>query len=111
MGCTKIRVKGHRCLRPLQADHQELQALRKEQQTAAWERRYERRAGIEGTLSQAVRAFELRQTWYIGLAKMLLQHVLIALGVNLVRLVAWLTGVRRETSRVSCFAALVTPAL
>ena len=41
---------------------------------------YAQRAGIEGTLSQGVRAFGLRRTRYWGVAKTHLQHVAIAAG-------------------------------
>jgi transposase len=41
---------------------------------------------VEGTISQAVRAFGLRRTRYIGLAKTHLQHVLTAIAFNLARL-------------------------
>ena len=46
--------------------------------------------GVEGTLSQGVRAFGLRRTRYRGLAKTHLQHVAIAAAINIDRIVAWL---------------------
>ena len=33
---------------------------------AAWKKQYHVRAGVEGTLSQGVRAFGMRQSRYIG---------------------------------------------
>jgi transposase len=71
-----------------------LQAARGEQETAAWEAEYARRAGIEGTLSEAVRGFGIRRRRYIGLAKAHLRHVITAAAMNLSRLAAWLTGAR-----------------
>src|SRR5207244_1243725 len=66
----------------------------------------QRRAGIEGTLSQGVRAFGLRRTRYWGVAKTHLQHVAIAAAINLDRLVAWLDERPRATTRTSRLAAL-----
>jgi IS5 family transposase len=66
------------------------------------------RAGIEGTLSQAVRAFGLRRTRYRGLAKTSLQHVATAVAMNVERATAWLTGQPREKTRTSRFARLAT---
>jgi transposase len=40
-----------------QGEHQALQALRQRQNTAEWQAKYAKRAGVEGTLSQGVRAF------------------------------------------------------
>ncbi len=42
------------------------------------------------TLSQGVRAYELREIRYIGLAKTHLQHIMTAAAINIVRIVAWL---------------------
>ena len=67
---------------------------------------YAHRAGIEGTLSQAVRAFGLRRTRYRGLAKTSLQHVATAAAMNVERITAWLTGQPREKTRTSRFAEL-----
>lgn len=69
---------------------------------------YARRADIEGTLSQAVRAFGLRRTRYRGLAKTSLQHVATAVAMNVERVTAWLTGQPREKTRTSRFARLAT---
>ena len=92
-------------LRP-QADRELLHEVRRQQETAEWQARYRRRAGIEGTLSQAIRAYELREARYVGLAKTRLQHILMATGINLVRMAAWLDGTRPAKTRVSHFAAL-----
>jgi transposase len=67
---------------------------------------YAKRAGIEGTLSQGVRAFGLRRSRYIGLAKTHLQQVATAAAMNLERLAAWFVDRPRAQSRVSHFAAL-----
>jgi transposase len=67
---------------------------------------YQRRAGVEGTLSQGVRVFGLRRTRYWGVAKTHLQHLATAAAINMDRLVAWLDGRPRAKTRTSRFAAL-----
>jgi len=67
---------------------------------------YHRRAGIEGTISQGVRAFGLRKARYRGLAKTHLQQVATAAAMNIDRLFAWFEGYPRATTRTSRFAAL-----
>ncbi len=52
-----------------QAAHEALQARRQEQQTPEFGQEYGIRAGIEGTLSQAVRAMGLQRAKYDGLYK------------------------------------------
>ncbi len=57
-----------------------------EQFTPPFQQRYARRAGIEATISQAVRTKGLRHCRSRGLAKAHLHHVTIAAAINLVRL-------------------------
>src|SRR5262249_6769223 len=83
-----------------------LQAARAWYASEEGRQRYQCRAGVEGTLSQGVRAFGLRQTRYRGLEKTHLQHVAIAAAINIDRLVAWLDARPRATTRTSRFAAL-----
>jgi len=114
--CGDCRLRG-RCtqakdgprtmkLRPRE-QHEALVAARKRQTTEAFKQLYAARAGIEGTLSQGVRAFGLRHTKYIGLAKTHLQHILIAIAINIVRVVAWIWDKPWATTRQSPFARLV----
>jgi transposase len=64
--CTKAKKDPRELtLRPCQ-EHLALQTARREQQTEAFKEEYAKRAGIEGTISQAVRAFELRRSRYLG---------------------------------------------
>jgi Transposase DDE domain len=90
-----------------QAQCQALYAARQRQRTPEFRERYAKRAGIEGTLSQAVRRSEMRRSRYIGLARTHLQHVLTAAALNLIRAVAWLTETPRAKTRPSRFAALL----
>ena len=76
----------------------------------AWKERYHVRAGVEGTLSQGVRAFGMRRSRYIGLAKTGLQEVCAAVAMNVSRVVPWLDGLPRAKTRVTRFVALATAA-
>jgi transposase len=75
-----------------QAYHEALQAARQRQETPEFRAQYALRAGVESTLSQAVRRFALRQSRYIGLARTHLQQVLTATAMNVVRVIDWLRG-------------------
>ncbi len=66
--------------------------------------------GIEGTLSQGIRAFEMRRSRYIGQAKTHLQNVLTATAMNVVRTSVWLAETPRATTRQSAFVRLYTAA-
>jgi transposase len=84
-----------------------LQASRERQTTAAFATLYGLRAGIEGTISQAVRACGTRRSRYTGRAKTHLGHVLTAAAINIQRIDDWLTGIPRSATRHSCFARLM----
>jgi transposase len=92
-------------LRP-RAHYEALQAARQRQSSVERKRRYQRRAGIEGTISQGVRAFGLRLCRYRGLAKTTLQHLATAAAINLDRLVAWFDEIPQAKTRKSRFARL-----
>ena len=81
-------------------------AARARERTAAYRSLYALRQGIEGTISQGVRAFGLRRARYRGLAKAHLQHVATAAAIDLCRLEDWLRAAPRATTRTSRFAAL-----
>jgi len=83
-----------------------LQHARQRQQTPAFKKLYAKRAGIEGTLSQGVRAFGLRRSRYVGEAKTRLQMCMTAVAINVVRIGAWIEEQPRGQTRRSRFAAL-----
>jgi transposase len=83
-----------------------LQKARQRQQTQAFKEHYNTRAGIEGTLSQGIRAFELRRSRYVGEDKTRLQHLMIGVAVNVKRLFAWVQQEPRGQTRRSRFASL-----
>lgn len=79
------------------------------QNTKAFQQQYGARAGIESAHSQGVRRMGLRRTRYIGLAKTHLQHIFIAISLNLIRLDAWFNGVPLAKTRVSRFKRELQP--
>jgi Transposase DDE domain len=104
--CTRAKTEPRTLTVRTQGDHEVLQAARQRQKTVEFQEQYAKRAGIEGTLSQGMRAFDLRRSRYRGLAKTHLQHILIATAINLVRVVAWLTDPRPQKRRAAPLAAL-----
>jgi transposase len=75
-----------------QAYHEAIQAARQRQETPAFKAQYALRAGVESSLSQGTRRFDLRHSRYIGLARTHLQQLLTATAMNVVRVIAWLRG-------------------
>jgi transposase len=86
--------------------YEALEARRRWQVSAEGQQQYHRRAGIEGTLSQGMRAFGLRLCRYRGLAKTKLQHIATAAAMNIDRLVAWFDEQPQAQTRTSRFARL-----
>jgi transposase len=104
--CTRAKHRGRRLGLPPRAEAEAVAAARAWYASAEGQAQYAQRAGIEGTLSQGVRAFGLRRTRYWGVAKTHLQHVAIAAAINIDRIVAWLEERPRAKTRTSRFAAL-----
>lgn len=104
--CTRAGTHGRTVHLLPRAEQERLQLARCEQDTQAWQERYRPRAGVEGTISQAVHGLGARRARYRGKPKTLLQHQLTATALNLVRIDAWLTGTPLATTRTSRFAAL-----
>jgi transposase len=91
-------------------EYEALNAARKRMDDPEWQERYHVRAGVEGTVSQGVRAFGMRRSRYVGLAKTKLQHACAATAMNALRAVQWLAGVPHAKSRLTRFAALAQAA-
>lgn len=89
------------------AEYGALQTARQRQETPAFRERYALRAGVESTLGQAVRVCDLRHSRYLGLARTHLQQLIIAVAVNVLRLIAWLDEVPRATTRTSRWTTLL----
>jgi transposase len=87
-------------------EHETIQFARKRQKTEDFAFLYSQRAGIEGTISQGVRAFGLRRARYRGLKRTHLQELATAAAVNVGRIANWLNGVPTAATRGSRLAAL-----
>ena len=104
--CTKAKTTARGLTFRPKEQFLALQAARDYQETDQFKERYKARAGIEAAISQAVRAFDLRRSRYVGEAKTHLRHVCIAAAMNLTRLAAWFDQVPKAKTRQSRFAAL-----
>jgi transposase len=107
--CTKAKTKRRTInVRP-QEQHEALQSARLREKTKEFKDEYSNRAGIEGSISQGVRAFGLRRSRYIGIAKTRLQHYATAAAINLERVADWFAETRREKTRRSVFVRVMEP--
>lgn len=87
--------------------HSLLQDRRREMQTDAFKNEMHRRNGIEGTHSELVRGYGLRQARYRGKAKVRLQNYLIGAACNIRRLfrrTAWQTLQTLKATRTDVVA-------
>jgi transposase len=108
--CTRSTTSGRKLtLRP-RPKHETMVAARLRQGTEEFKTQYATRAGVEGTLAQGVRVFGLRQARYRGLPKTHLQHVLTAVSMNVVRLLAWTANPIHHQTQTSRFLSLVPAA-
>jgi len=105
--CTKGQQQGRQLMLRPQEQHLALLTARAWQQTPEFKAQYARRAGVEGTFTQANRRGDLRHARYLGLAKSHLQNVLTAVALNLLRVLAWLAEVPRAVTRTSPFARVM----
>jgi transposase len=81
--------------------HHALTAARTQQTTDSWQDKYKLRAGVEGTINQALDITGIRHTRYRGITKTRLQHQFSAIALNLVRLHTWWTRHPLPTARTS----------
>lgn len=91
---------------PVRAEYEALVQTRNLLSTEEGRREYRNRAGVEGTISQAVRRSSLRRSRYRGLQKTHLQEVATATGLNLLRTINFLEGKPIAKTRISRFAKL-----
>lgn len=99
--------KPRQLLLPTRELHQALEQTRNSLSNEDGKARYKRRAGIEGTISQAVRRGSLRRSRYRGLQKTHLQEIAVATGMNILRSINFLNNQPIAKTRVSRFARLV----
>lgn len=83
------------------------QRARERERTADLRVEYAKRAGIEGTVSRAVRTCDVRRSKYIGLSKTHLHHLLSATSLSFLRVGEWLMGVPEPATRRSPFVRLI----
>ena len=87
-------------------DHARAQATaRTAATTTAFQAGYARRAGVEGTIHQAI-SHGARRARYRGLPKTRLEHAYMACALNLIRLEAYWTGTPLDRRRTSHLARL-----
>jgi transposase len=104
--CTKSKSQRRTITVNAQPYFEAMTVARERQQTPEFKKEYHARAGIEGTISQAVRAAKMRKARYRGLIKTRFQHYATAAGLNILRLGAWWLGRPREKTRRSPFLLL-----
>jgi transposase len=83
-----------------------VQQRKQEQHTEEWRKRYGKRAGVEGTISQGVFALGMRQSRYRGLDKTHLQFIFTAAAMNITRVLNWLDNKPRKITQLTKFSRL-----
>jgi transposase len=91
------------------AEFEALNAARARMRDPAWRKRYYVRAGIEGTLSQGVRAFGMRRSRYIGITKTGLQQACTAAAMNALRAVQCSGWLEALAPRPASLASPLSP--
>src|SRR5260370_14179847 len=77
-------------LQPNEQAYRALQETRARELTPAFRAVYAKRAGMEGTIAQAVRTGEMRRARYIAGTKLRLQAFFTATAMNVLRALAWI---------------------
>jgi transposase len=104
--CTTATRGGRQLtLRPRHI-HEAVRQAHARQNTRDFKSIYRLRAGVEGTIRQAVAVTDTRHSRYRGLPKTHLQHVYSAVALNLIRLEAWFNGQPLDRTRTSHLARL-----
>ncbi|WP_234312109.1 transposase [Streptomyces griseus] len=104
--CTRAKSGGRTLsLRP-RDQQQVLDEARTQQTSQEWRAKYATRAGVEGTIHQAVAVTGMRRARYRGLQKTHLEHAYSAVALNLIRLDAWWNGHPLDRTRSSHLARL-----
>ena len=104
--CTRAKSLPRALTLQPKEEHEAIQSARERQKSEEFASLYSDRAGIEGTFSQGVRAFGLRQARYRSLRKTHLQELATAASINVGRISNWLNGVPTAATRRSRLAAL-----
>lgn len=107
--CTTAKNHGRQLTIKRREEYEALQELRKKMAGENGQKNRNKRAGVEGTISQAVRRFGLRKARYRSLAKTRLQHLATAAALNIDRFIAHKMGIPIAKTRTSQFALLMAP--
>jgi transposase len=105
--CTRSQRHRRKLTFRPQVEQTILDQTRAYQQTDEFQERYAVRAGIEGTISQAVVALTMRRSRYRGQLKTHLQHVATATAINLKRLSNWWNEIPMAHTQISRFHQLM----
>ena len=97
-------------LQPNEQAYRALHEARARELTPEFRAVYAKRAGVEGTIAQAVRTCEMRRARSIGRKKLRLQAFLTATAMNVLRACEWLSGGKHASTPVSRFAKLLATA-
>lgn len=98
--CTTSKKARRQITIPPRQVHQAQAEARAAQNTHTWQERYALRAGVEGTINQAL-DLGIRRSRYRGIDKTRLQHILTACAINLIRLDAHWNGHPLDRTRTS----------
>lgn len=104
--CTKSTRTGRNLTLDTQERYTLLAQARRRQRTEDFKVLYALRSGAESLIAQAVRVCEVRRARYLGQARVQLQHVVTAVAINLIRVIAWLHEPEQTPARSSAFARL-----
>ncbi len=103
--CTRSRTKRRQLKIPPRDLAEAQAAARTAEKTRSFQADYARRAGVEGTMHQAA-SHGARRARYRGLSKTRLDHVFMAVALNLLRLNAYWNGHPLDRRRTSHLARL-----
>jgi transposase len=104
--CTTATRTGRQLTIPPRELHDVITRARAGQTAQQWRDDYKRRAGAEATISQAITTTGCRRTRYRGLARTRLEHLYLAVALNLYRLDAYWNDTPIDRSRTSHLARL-----
>ncbi|MGP3947947.1 IS1182 family transposase [Streptomyces sp. 7N604] len=104
--CTRARKGGRTLSLRSREQQQVLDEARAQQTSQDWRTKYATRAGVEGTIHQAVATTGMRRARYHGLKKTHLEHSFSAVALNVIRLNAWWNGHPLDRTRTSHLARL-----
>jgi hypothetical protein len=104
--CTISRTRRRQLTAHPPDVHAAQHAARAAQDTKSWQDTCALRAGVEGTIHQALAVCDIRHARYRGLRKVHLQHVFSAVALNLIRLYAYWNDHPMDHTRTSHLAQL-----